>query len=98
MLLCPVDTGNLRRSITVAMVGSATDFPGVANETLVNGRNIKAGIDEVIIGTVVIYAAAVEFGIGPKTGQAFLLPAFNANVEQIKQQIAAKIKGVKWIK
>lgn len=57
--LCPVDTGNLRNSIThqVVLNGAVTTSPEVINISL-------DGTGEVYIGTNVEYAAYVELGTG----------------------------------
>ena len=70
--LCPVKTGRLRGSITIATKGLAGGA-GIGNAPLT--PPIEEGVAHV--GTAVEYGPYVEFGVYGRPGQPFLRPALD---------------------
>lgn len=101
VLLAPVDEGNLRSSITYAVVGRAEDFPDVAksqgSSVLFGGRTITPGPGEAIIGTVAFYAPYVEFGTRYMRAQPFLLPAYRSAIPAILRLFRRNYQGVRFV-
>ncbi len=100
-VLAPVDTGNLRNSITYVISGESEVFPEgiqLGDEfTLQPGEIITAKEGEAIIGTILVYAPAVEFGTIYQVAQPFLLPAFRDSLPDIQRFFAEEIGSIKWI-
>lgn len=92
IVLTPVDTGNLRSSITYVVedTGSFPDDKG-------KSKSIKAGKGTAIIGTVVFYGPYVEFGTRFMRAQAFLGPALASSINDIKDIFTKQYKDIRWI-
>lgn len=102
-LLCPVDTGLLRNSITHAVSGH-----GVASTSYHADRD-KGGVSQigrysggtmgsdksasVIVGTNVEYAPYVEFGTSRQKAQPYLRPAVNDHAEEYKNIALSCLKA-----
>lgn len=102
VLLAPVDTGNLRNSITYVVSGSSADFPDVAagqdgEKALFGGQTITAKQGEAVIGTVVFYGPYVEFGTRYMIAQPFLLPAYRDSIPAILGFFRRNYRGVRFV-
>ena len=100
--LVAVDTGILKSSITYVVFGESKAFPQAtgldASDFKVSGdRTIRPGKGEVIIGTIVFYAAYVEFGTRYATAQPFLLPAYRNSLEDIKSIFRKEFGSIRWL-
>jgi len=74
-LLCPVDQGRLRGSITTQSNAQSTPVSGAAT----SADQIAAPREdlEVVVGTAVFYGPYVEFGTVRSNAQPYLRPAFD---------------------
>lgn len=88
-ILCPVDTGRLRASITHRLEGAGTNEPAVEV-----GTNVEYA-PFVEFGHAGREAGKTRSGATVYTGGArakpFLFPAFNANKDKVKQLVADAI-------
>ena len=100
-VLAPVRTGNLRNSITYVISGQSEVFPEAVQSgdvfTLQPGMTIRADEGEAIIGTILVYAPAVELGTIHQTAQPFLLPAFRESLRDVQRFFAEEIGSIRWI-
>jgi HK97 gp10 family phage protein len=100
--LVPVDSGVLKSSITYALVGSAQEFrqavdDGKGGYKLGAGQTIRVKPGEAIVGTIVFYAAYVEYGTRFMKAQAFLHPAYKRSIPEIKEFFRIQLGGLKWL-
>jgi HK97 gp10 family phage protein len=74
-ILCAVDTGRLRASITTASADRQSEMESDAK----SGDAIRKPSDEneVLVGTAVFYGPYVEFGTIRSSAQPFLRPALD---------------------
>jgi len=94
VLLTPVDTGNLRGSITWRTVDADGGFnaaPGGNNRT---GTGISVPVDKysVHVGTNVEYAQHVEYGTKRMSPQSFLRPAIDSMRKKRADMLAKLIR------
>ena len=89
-LLCPVDTGNLRGSISYSVSGKAVE--GLGPPATSSDAVHVAPKDTAIIGTNVEYGAKVEFGSSRHSGKPFLQPALENNTKEITEIMKNIIK------
>lgn len=82
-LLCPVDTGRLRGSITFATATNQDSTREPAEST--DGVQETPDENSVVIGTNVEYAAYVEMGTSKSSPQPFLEPAVTGHVDEYQQ-------------
>ena len=95
-LLCTVDTGRLRNSITHA----TSSFPGVGEYEDNHGNRFSDATANktpekyvVYIGTNVEYAPYVELGTVRMSARAFLRPAIADHINEYKDIISKVMKG-----
>ena len=103
-LLCPVDTGLLRNSITHAVSGHSASISNYhADKTNKAGTSQRVGRysgtvgnegdKSVIIGTNVEYAPYVEEGTQRTKAQPFIKPAVENHISEYKTIVEAMLKG-----
>ena len=84
-MLCPVDTGRLRGSITFATV-TEQDSPREPAEAS-DGVQETPDENSVVIGTNVEYAAYVEMGTSKMDARPYLEPAVMNHVDEYQQMV-----------
>lgn len=84
-MLCPVDTGRLRGSITFA-TASENDSPREPAEAS-DGVQETPDENSVVIGTNVEYAAYVEMGTSKMDARPYLEPAVMNHVDEYQQMV-----------
>lgn len=98
-MLCPVDTGFLRNSITHAISGQPTAISEYSdNDDEEWGEYDVDPMPEdetknVYIGSNVVYAPSVEMGSIRNTPQPYLKPAISDHTDEYRQIIEKALKG-----
>lgn len=81
-----VKTGRLRASISYSVNGGPTISPNgnVSNSKNEDTSNINSNEHNAVVGTNVVYAKSVEYGIGRRIAKPFLQPAYDESKQKIK--------------
>jgi HK97 gp10 family phage protein len=101
--LAPIDSGNLKGSITWRTEKQQGAFNVEGNNktgTMISGPSggqmqmVKAsGGDEVHVGTNVEYAEYVEYGAGGRAAQPYMRPAIDENRRNLVRRLAELVKA-----
>ena len=94
--LAPVDTGNLKGSLSWTVGGEAGGLTSPA--TADQGVRTTSETDTAYLGSNILYAIFQEYGTSKMAAQPFLIPAFDARKkytpEIMKKQYKKALQGV----